>query len=138
MFTLTFEQKETIAQIAQKYELQLILLFGSYASGKTHSKSDIDIAIKTKENFNFRLYSLILNELQRIFNIEKIDLSFINHADPLFLSHICKTAKLLFGKKQDLDELKMYAFRRYVEHKPYFRMEKEYVNNAIRRFTHGH
>jgi len=41
---ITDEIKENIAQLATKYGLDLVVLFGSQARGVIHSKSDIDVA----------------------------------------------------------------------------------------------
>ena len=34
--------REKIKSVAQKYDLEFVVLFGSQATGQTHSKSDID------------------------------------------------------------------------------------------------
>jgi hypothetical protein len=42
---------------------------------------------------------------------------------------------LLFGAPRDLHALKMYAFKRYQDHRPYLAMERTYVAQAIRRLA---
>jgi predicted nucleotidyltransferase len=37
-----------LQEIAKKYELVLIILFGSYARGHANPESDVDIAVRTK------------------------------------------------------------------------------------------
>ena len=43
------EKKQRIAEIAEKYGLSLVVLFGSQATGWIHKQSDIDIAALPEE-----------------------------------------------------------------------------------------
>ena len=38
-------KKNEMAEIAEKYGLDFIVLFGSQATGRTHPKSDVDIGL---------------------------------------------------------------------------------------------
>ena len=61
------ELKSTIAKIATEYELERVILFGSYANGKQNRKSDIDLLVsflsKTKKPVT---YFTILDLQERI------------------------------------------------------------------------
>jgi predicted nucleotidyltransferase len=46
------QEKQYIARIAQKYSLELILLFGSQATGRTHGQSDFDVAYLSKQKLD--------------------------------------------------------------------------------------
>ena len=46
------QQKQTLSKIAKKYNLALILLFGSQAKGLARKDSDVDIAIKTNNKID--------------------------------------------------------------------------------------
>lgn len=37
---------ETLQEVLQEHSVQLALLFGSHATGESHSRSDIDIAVE--------------------------------------------------------------------------------------------
>ena len=41
--------KPQIKELAEKYGLKLVMLFGSQASGKTHKESDVDFAFTADE-----------------------------------------------------------------------------------------
>lgn len=64
-----------------------------------------------------------------------IDLALLNHADPLFLRRILEQCRLLYGSPWTLAELRIYAFRRYQDHRRYLALEREYVDRSIRRLA---
>lgn len=45
------EIKAVVKPIAEKYDLEKVYLFGSYARGEANEESDIDILIKGKASF---------------------------------------------------------------------------------------
>ena len=51
--------------VAEKYECQGIILFGSYAKGSYHTDSDIDIAVVLKDYDNLLNIQLELMRLRR-------------------------------------------------------------------------
>lgn len=126
-------QKEGIKKTAERFRLGLIILFGSAVSEKVHTKSDIDIAVYSdKEGLSLKEYSELIEALSKIFPSKEIDLSFINHADPLFLKKILENCQLLYGPYNHFQQLKIYAFKRYQDHRRYFKMEEEFAERFIR------
>lgn len=131
MFQLQIDKRK-LTKISEKFGLSLVIVFGSYASGKTHQSSDLDIAVKIKDQSQIVKIFLDLNcELQELFPKNKIDLAFINHADPLFLKKISEQCILIFGNETDFNEFKAYAYKRFIDHKKYLEMEKSYVDKVI-------
>ncbi|MCK4540152.1 nucleotidyltransferase domain-containing protein [Candidatus Parcubacteria bacterium] len=53
MTNLVREQKWKIGEIEKKFNLKLILLHGSFASGKNKFGSDLDIAVLGKKPIEF-------------------------------------------------------------------------------------
>ena len=114
--------------IAKKYGVLLILRFGSSVTGKTHARSDVDIAILLdRPNIPFQEYADLLGDMQRLFPGQEVDLALINHADPLFLKKITDDCEILYGLVERLHRLKIYAFKRYQDHRKYFDMERQYA-----------
>ena len=65
--------KPAIKRLAEKYQLSLVLLFGSQASGDVHKESDIDIGIMPNKNLTFEQE---INLAAEFFNVSnKIDLT---------------------------------------------------------------
>lgn len=63
-------------------------------------------------------------DLQRCFPDRELDLAIVNRADPLFLKHVVDGGRLLYGSTRALAELKILAFKRYQDHRPYLVMER--------------
>ena len=126
-------QIHRISQIAEKFKLDLMLLFGSFATGKARPESDIDIAVRCKNaKFDFMDYGRLCGDLEEVFGGKnKIDLSIINVADPFFLKKITENCRLLFGHERNLAELKIRAYKQYVDHREFLALEKEFVDNYI-------
>lgn len=129
---ITAEQQENLGQIAGRYQLDLIILFGSTASGKEHADSDLDIAVRhTGQTLPYREYADLSHDLHEIFPGREVDLSFINHADPLFLKKITENCRLLYGDPAKLRDLKLYAFKRYQDHRRFLDMERAFVERFL-------
>ena len=115
---LTKEQKQKINQIGRKYNLKLILLYGSFARGETHADSDLDIAVLGKEPIKFDTFLNIYYEMRLVFDnkpIRELDLSSLHHINPLFRFYVMRDSILLYGKSIDYYSFKAYAFRDYQE-----------------------
>ncbi|MBI4561356.1 MAG: hypothetical protein HY724_04870 [Candidatus Rokubacteria bacterium] len=62
---------------------------------------------------------------------QEVDLALLNRADPLFLKKITDTCQLLYGSPQRLQRLKLFAFKRYQDHRKYFEMERRFVAKSL-------
>ncbi|MFH1112108.1 MAG: nucleotidyltransferase domain-containing protein [Patescibacteria group bacterium] len=122
-------QKLKIAKIAKKFQLKLIVLFGSFANGKHRKDSDLDIAVLGSREVFFNEQVSLTNELTLIFN-QNVDLSVLNRANPLLLFQVSKNPILLYGRREDFLKFKLHAFNAYNDYAPYFEMEKN-LNKKI-------
>lgn len=129
---LSSEQCRALSEAAAKYGLRMILLFGSALTGRTHAGSDLDLAVRFEgEPPDLRSYALLCSDLQSVFPDQPVDVAALNRADPLFLKKITESCQLLYGNLRELQELKIYAFKRYQDHRPYFDMERAYAGRFI-------
>lgn len=131
----TATQRTALEEIAGRFDLRLIVLFGSHAGGVTHAASDLDIAVQTRggRGLPTATWLDLLAGLGAIFPSHSVDLAVIDRADPLFLKQITGRCELLAGEVRDLHELRMYAYRRYQDHKPYLAMERRFVEGLVGR-----
>jgi predicted nucleotidyltransferase len=121
-----------LEDIALQHGIELILLFGSSVSGPVHPRSDVDLAVLLgRPTLPLREHAELAGELQRLFPDREVDVVLINRADPLFLKKITERCGLLYGSPRRLAELKLYAFRRYQDHRKYLMLEREYVTRAL-------
>lgn len=96
------EPRRALEEIARRYHLSLILLFGSHATGRTTPESDVDIAVQTEcpeKMADLDYYLDLATELSSCLGKGEIDLVFLNGADPLLKSEVGQHGKVLFEKE---------------------------------------
>lgn len=73
---------------AGRYHLKNVVLFGSYATGKATSESDVDLAYELEEGYNigFDDFLSLNNELEEDLHV-KVDLVNLNKINPLVKLH---------------------------------------------------
>ena len=64
----TGRQKFKIAKIAKRFQLKLIVIFGSFADGKNRKDSDLDIAVLGFKEVSFKEQIGLTNELSHLFH----------------------------------------------------------------------
>ena len=122
-----------LAQVAERHGAVLLVRFGSAVSGMTHARSDVDLGVLFgKPSVSIEIFSDLLRDLQRLHPGRDVDLAVLDHADPLFLKKVTESCELLYGSRRRLLELKMYAFKRYQDHRKFLAMERRYVETALR------
>jgi len=88
-----------IKNIALKYRLELIYLFGSKATGRYSKLSDIDIAVLLNNGEDFNLKNLLLDlifEFSKLFRSDKIDLVILNKASLAVQYNVISNGKILY------------------------------------------
>jgi predicted nucleotidyltransferase len=126
-------EPQRVDEIARRHGITLLLQFGSTVTGRTHPRSDVDLGVLL-ERFpeSFEAYGSLIADLQSLVPDREVDVAIVNRADPLFLKRITEEAALLYGPRRAFLELKIYAFKRYQDHRRYFAMEREYVARKLR------
>ena len=90
-------KKDVIAEIkaiAQKYDIDRVLLFGSRARGDFHRASDIDLAVEGEQVDQFILE--VREETSTLLNYDIIDLKRLKQG--VFLNTIQKEGIILYEK----------------------------------------
>ena len=106
----------------------LLIQFGSTVTGRTHPGSDLDLAVLLERvPTSFDAAADLISDLQALASGENVDVSVLNHADPLFLRRVVAEARLLYGSRTRMAELQLLAFKRYEDYRPYLAFERAYV-----------
>ena len=135
-------QKETahrpvLEKVAEQHRIRLMIQFGSTVTGRRHPGSDLDLAVLLdRSDLSMHTILEIQESLQEAFTGQTVDLAFINHADPLFLKKMLERCRLLYGNARDLARLRLYAFKRYQDHRRFFEFERRYVERQVSRHAH--
>jgi predicted nucleotidyltransferase len=118
---ITEKQTQKIDELAKKYHLKLVLLFGSRVDGKIHKESDYDVAYLPEKNLSFDEEIDINFQFTLIFRHERdrVDTVDIRKAPPLLLAMIFKKCQVLFQKDNLIfPTYRVYAFKKYLEARP--------------------
>ena len=123
---------DDLDRIARAYGIRLPLQFGSSVTGRVHPRSDVDLGVLLERPpLTPAEHAELLHELQRLFPDREVDMAVLNHTDPLFLRKVTESCRLLLGAPADLQRLKLYAFKRYQDHRRYLDLERRYVAKAL-------
>jgi predicted nucleotidyltransferase len=128
--------KPNIKQLAEKYNLSLVILFGSRATGKTHPQSDIDLAFLAKRNLDLMDESKLICDLMLILGSDKIDLTNLKKTGPLLMRRIFSNHKILFCK--DLTQYyqyKIYSMKKYIEDRSLFDLTRRQVKRFLEKYA---
>lgn len=121
--------KNKINQIAEKFDLELLVLFGSQVD-KDVSKlpdSDVDIAYQSSRKLTGKEMINLNCELMDVFKNDRVDMVNLKSANPLLMHQISKKCKLIYGKKLDFLNFKALAFRLYIDHLDLFDLESKLI-----------
>jgi len=91
-------------------------LFGSRIK-KSDQSSDIDIALYTSKDFSWKDYYLLYGKLSKALCSDRLDLVWLNEADPILCFEVIKYGKVLFYKDADLlNDFELKNKKRYYDY----------------------
>ena len=128
--------KQGVSKLADKYKLSLALIFGSRATGKIHSGSDIDVAYLSSAPLSLEDESQLALNLADILKTNLIDLVSIRASSPLLLKEIADNAVVLYESEKFLfSEFRLYSFKKYFESKRLFELRRDYLNKKLGQYN---
>lgn len=111
--------KPQIKELAEKYGLSLVMLFGSQVTGKTHKESDFDIAYLSDKELSFKDEGRIIIDLAPIIGARDerlVNLSNIRQAGALLLKEIFDKHQVLFCADRNVyDSYKIFSVKNFIE-----------------------
>ncbi len=131
LMDITSSHADSFEQIARRHRVELLLQYGSTLGGRTHASSDIDLAVLFEGQPTLERQMGLVAELQEALRGSKVDLGLLHHADPLFLRKVLENCRLLAGSPRRLAELRLYAFRRYQDHRRFLALEDRHVRRFV-------
>lgn len=90
------EIKAIITPVAEKYDVEEVYLFGSYARGEATEKSDIDFVMNFSESISLFTYAEVIDDLENLFG-KKVDIVSHNSAGPRLLYQIIEEEVLMYA-----------------------------------------
>lgn len=124
-------KKKNFKNIADKYKISLIVLFGSYAKGRITITSDNDIAVwaKSKEIDELNL----LYDFVNLYQGEKVDLLILNKADPLSQYEVASSGIPLHEDNEGLfRHFQVFAMKRNDDGRKFRDLDKVYIDRYLK------
>ena len=126
------ELKSKIIPLAQKYNLKLVVLFGSQATGRIHKNSDIDIGDLPTSDIDFHSEVYFVTDLYRVLKREDVQVVNLATASPLLQYSALSKCIVLFEKYDGIyNNARTYAFKLYVEAKPLYDLRRARLSQYV-------
>jgi len=130
------ETMRSIADVARKRGLSLVVLFGSFAANAARPDSDIDIAVKFGGGDPGLLRLLeVQEEISALFHGRKVDLALLDRADPLFMKKIAERCEFVYSEPGEDTAFLLMSFKRYQDHRKYLDMERDFAADYVKRIA---
>lgn len=131
---LLSEKRSEIAALARKYDITLLALFGSQATGKTHARSDADFAFSAKRKLRPREIAQCAFDLGILVEFPRVELTDIHDAPPLLLKHIAMEGRAVYESDPRAFILfRIYAIKRFMEAKKLLSLRAASLDAFLRR-----
>ncbi len=121
---------EKLKRIARRYDLDLIVLFGSHAKGRAREGSDVDVAVRARRrrwgdaDWELGLVGDLADALE---SGGEVDVAFLNGADPVLLFQVaCQGVPLFEAEPAGFAQFRSYAMRRYDDNRKWFERRRRY------------
>jgi predicted nucleotidyltransferase len=126
------QKVEKLKGLADKSQLELILIFGSQAQGTVHPESDVDIAVYSKHILSEDEKINLTFEIGNMLHTEKIDLVDIKTASPLLKKKIFENYTVLYQKDPFLlYQLELTSLYEYKESEVLYEIRRERLQESI-------
>ena len=116
--------KPQVKNLAEKYGLSLLMLFGSQVTGKTHKESDFDVAYLADKKLSFEDEGRIIIEIAKIIGARDerlVILCNIKESGALLLKEIFDRHQVLFCADRNVyDSYKIFSVKNFIESRPLF------------------
>ncbi len=111
--------QETIKKLVGRYDLRLLIYFGSYQTEFYGPKSDIDIAYLANKSLSAYEKMELHKDLMLAHRKSEIDLVDLQTAEPILRYEIAKNGRLLFEQEEGLFErYALFYIKRIYELRP--------------------
>lgn len=130
--------EKLLRRVARNYGLNVVVLFGSYASRRTRAGSDVDIAVRLRPG-RVHADSLKLElagALERVFpQRAEVDVVFLNEASSLLLFQVATTGRPLYERQPLLFwQFQSYAARGYEDDFKYRLRRDAYLEHRVKQW----
>lgn len=106
-----------IESIIGRYDLRLLVIFGSYGTQRYTLESDLDLGYLADKPLQIEDEKRLLTDLVFHFKKDRIDLINLHKANSLLLYEVASKGRVLYDAGDSFLRFKIKAFARYTETK---------------------
>lgn len=126
--------KSLVKPLAKKYQLSLVVLFGSQVTGKTHAKSDVDFGFISEKKMSLNEIAKMQLEFSQKLKIKDLEFTDLKNVSPFLMKQVSEESILLYEKERSVFNLfKIYAFKLFVEAKPLLELREKSLNKFLKK-----
>ena len=131
----------SLSRLAEECGLQMIIFFGSRATGKHRPDSDLDVGVWLDEAVHGphcrpgrQFYRALFAALAGALGNGNLHLVILNHASPLLFFEAARTGKPVYEKEAGFfTAFSIYAAKKHWDNSPLYKMEEIYLENILER-----
>jgi len=120
-----------LENIIKKYNLELLVTFGSFQTNRFQKQSDLDIGYISKRNLTMDEKISLLSALVFYFQKDNIDLVNLKKASPLLAYEVACNGRILFETKNRFLLFKIQASARYIDTKRLREARKNFLADQL-------
>ncbi len=126
-------RKQQINRLAGKYELDLLVLLGSYGTANFEpGRSDIDLAYLSRRKLQGNQHLQLLSDFSVFFEYDRLDLIDLRRASGLLKFEIADKGRLLFESEQGFFErYRLYCLRYYYDTLKFRNLKKDLFREQL-------
>jgi len=126
---------EKLKKIARRYDLDLIILFGSHAKGRARQGSVVDVAVHSRTrrwgNADWEM-DLVGDLAAALKSGGEIDVAFLNGADPILMFEVASDGVPLFeAEPTTFIQFVSYAARVYDDNRKWRERRRRYQESKV-------
>lgn len=127
--------KPKISELAKKYHLSLVAVFGSQVSGKIHTKSDFDLAFLSEKSMGLLDIAKMQTEFSDNLKIKNLEMVSLNGASPFLAKQVSQKGTVLYEAAPSLfAKFKIHSFKKFMETKKLFDMRELSFNKFLKKY----
>jgi predicted nucleotidyltransferase len=117
--------------LIKKYDIHLLLAFGSYQTERFTKDSDIDLGYLAKRDFSPEEELQLLKDLIMLYRRDRIDLVNVGKTSPLLMYEIATHGRVLYEENDSFLRFKLKASARYADTGHLRRLRQSYLDREL-------
>jgi predicted nucleotidyltransferase len=117
--------------LIKKYDIHLLLAFGSYQTERFTKDSDIDLGYLAKRDFSPEEELQLLKDLIMLYRRDRIDLVNVGKTSPLLMYEIATHGRVLYEENDSFLRFKLKASARYADTGHLRRLRQSYLDQEL-------